>query len=49
MPEVISFGYSGKYNVLVQTLLGESLGRIFYKNNNYFSIKDICMLSLIHI
>ena len=46
VPEVISFGYSGKYNVLVQTLLGESLGRIFYKNNNYFSIKDICMFSI---
>ena len=45
-PEVISFGYSGKYNVLVQTLLGESLGKIFYKNNNNFSIKDICMFSI---
>ena len=29
VPEVISYGYSGKYNVLVQTLLGESLGKIF--------------------
>ena len=46
LPEVISFGYSGKYNVLVQTLLGESLGKIFFKNNNYFSIKDICMFSI---
>ena len=32
VPEVISYGYSGKYNVLVQTLLGESLGKIFHKN-----------------
>ena len=46
IPEVISFGYSGKYNILVQTLLGESLGRIFFKNNNYFSLKDICMFSI---
>ena len=46
VPEVISFGYSGKYNILVQTLLGESLGRIFYNNNNYFSLKDICMFSI---
>ena len=46
LPEVISFGYSGKYNILVQTLLGESLGKIFYKNNNYFSLKDICMFSI---
>ena len=46
VPEVISFGYSGKYNILVQSLLGKSLGSIFYKNNNYFSLKDICMLSI---
>ena len=45
-PEVISFGYSGKYNVLVQTLLGESLGKIFYKKHNRFTIKDICMFSI---
>ena len=46
LPEVISFGYSGKYNILVQSLLGESLGRIFYKNKNTFSLKDICMFSI---
>ena len=46
VPEVISFGYSGKYNILVQTLLGESLGKIFYKNKNKFSLKDICMFSI---
>ena len=46
VPEVISYGYSGKYNVLVQTLLGESLGKIFHKNKNHFSIKDLCMFSI---
>ena len=46
MPEVVSFGYSGKYNILIQSLLGESLGRIFFKNNNFFPLKDICMLSI---
>ena len=46
IPELISYGYSGKYNVLVQTLLGESLGKIFYKKNNYFSLKDICMFTI---
>ena len=45
IPEVISFGYSGKYNILVQTLLGDTLGHIFFKNNYYFSLKDICMFS----
>ena len=46
VPEVLSFGYSGKYNILVQSLLAQSLGKIFYKNKNYFSLKDICMLSI---
>ena len=46
VPELISYGYSGKYNVLIQTLLGESLGKIFFKNSNRFSLKDICMFSI---
>ena len=46
VPELISYGYSGKYNVLVQSLLGESLGKIFFKNKNYFSLKDICMFTI---
>ena len=46
IPELISYGYSGKYNVLVQTLLGESLGKIFFKNNNHFHLKDICMFTI---
>ena len=46
VPEVISYGYSGKYNVLVQTLLGESLGKTFHKKQNHFSIKDLCMFSI---
>ena len=46
IPELISYGYSGNYNVLVQTLLGESLGKIFFKNSNFFSLKDICMFTI---
>ena len=46
VPELISYGYSGKYNVLIQTLLGESLGKIFFKNSNRFSLKDICMFTI---
>ena len=46
IPELISYGYSGNYNVLVQTLLGESLGKIFYKKNNFFPLKDICMFTI---
>jgi casein kinase 1 len=46
IPEVISFGYCGNYNILVQTLLGESLGNIFFSNNFFFSLKDICMFTI---
>ena len=44
IPDIISYGYSGNYNVLIMTLLGESLGKIFYKNGNFFPLKDICLL-----
>jgi len=46
IPEIISFGYSGKYNILVQRLLGDSLGKIFYNNKRIFSVKDIAMMSI---
>ena len=46
IPEVKSFGICGKYKVLVQTLLGESLEDIFTKLNYKFTIKDICMLAI---
>lgn len=46
IPEVISFGKSGNYNVLVQTLLGKSLEKIWLEKNKSFSIKDICMIAI---
>ena len=46
IPEIISYGYSGNYNVLVQGLLGDSLGKIFFKNHNFFPLKDICMFTI---
>ena len=46
IPEVISFGRSGNYNILVQTLLGDSLEKIWLENNKSFSIKDICMIAI---
>jgi casein kinase 1 len=46
IPEVVSFGKSGNYNILVQTLLGKSLEKIWIENNQSFSIKDICMIAI---
>ena len=44
IPEVKSFGICGKYKVLVQTLLGDSLETIFNKSN--FTLKDVSMIAL---
>ena len=46
IPEVISFGHSGKYNVLVQTFLGKSLQEIWQEKNKRFNIKDLCMIAI---
>jgi serine/threonine protein kinase len=48
IPNVISFGKSGKYNILVEELLGPSLGEILKlkRIKNGFPIKEICMIAL---
>ena len=44
IPYVKSYGYSGKYNILVMELLDKSLEDIFQKLKQ-FSIKSTCMLA----
>ena len=46
IPEVITFGHNSKYNILIQTLLGNSINTIFKKNNKKFSMKDCCMIGI---
>ena len=46
IPSAISYGYFGKYNILVQTLLGKSLNRIWLENNKKLNLKDICMIAI---
>ena len=46
LPEVISFGKTKRYNILVETLLGRSLYQIFNDCDKLFNIKDICMLAI---
>jgi casein kinase I family protein HRR25 len=47
IPKVISFGKIGKFNVLVQTLLGKTIDKLFKENNNYESkMKDLCMAAI---
>jgi len=48
IPNLISYGKSGKYNILVEELLGLSLYQISQKKviKNEFPIKDLCMIAL---
>ena len=47
IPKVISFGKIGKFNVLVQTLLGKTIDKLFKENNNFDSkMKDMCMAAI---
>ena len=44
IPEVITYGHSGKYFVLIEQLLGKSLLELFKKSKN--KIKDACMTAI---
>lgn len=46
IPEIISFGHSGKYNVLIEELLGKSLQELYELNDNEIPLKDICMIAI---
>jgi casein kinase I family protein HRR25 len=46
IPEVKAFGVFGKYKVLVENLLGNSLEDIFNKSHCTFTLKDICMIAI---
>ena len=45
-PSVISFGQSGKYHVLVENLLGESIYNIWLKKKKKLNLKDTCMFAI---
>ena len=46
IPEIITYGHSGKYNILIQQLLGKSLTFLFDNNKNKNKIKDLCMAAI---
>ena len=45
LPKVITFGHMGKYNILVENLLGKSINQIWLEKNKKFNLKDICMFA----
>ncbi len=46
LPELISFGKTKRYNILIESLLGRSLYQIFNDSDKKFNIKDVCMLGI---
>ena len=46
IPEIITFGHSGKYKVLIEELLGKSLQDLYELNDNEIPLKDICMIAI---
>ena len=46
IPQIITFGKTREYFILVQTLLGPSLSTLIDHYNIDLTIKDICMLSI---
>ena len=46
IPEVISFGKFINYNILIETLLGKSIEKIWIAKNKKLDIKDVCMIAI---
>ena len=46
IPKIITYGHIKKYNILIETLLNESLYNIFIKNDKYCSLIDICLIGI---
>ena len=47
IPKIITYGHHGLYNVLIEELLGNSIGHIYDSwSSSKFNLKDICMLAI---
>ena len=46
IPSVISYGISGKYNILVENLLGKFIKDIWLEKNKKFNLKDTCIFAI---
>ena len=49
IPKVISYGFSGNYNILIEELLGKSLEQLFQENRNkpkIIRLKDMIMAGI---
>ena len=46
IPELIFFGRSEKYFILIETLLGKSLENLYSESHGNFNLKDVCMIGI---
>lgn len=46
LPNVITFGISGRYHILIENLLGKSIYNIWLEKEKKFNIKDTCMFAI---
>ena len=46
IPEIISFGHKGKYNVMIEELLSKSIQELFELNDNEMPLKNVCMIAI---
>ena len=46
IPELIFFGSSEKYFILIETLLGKSLENLYSESHGNFNLKDVCMIGI---
>ena len=46
IPEILSFGKTKDYNILIEPFLGKSLYQLYEENNRYFKISDICLMGI---
>ena len=46
IPEILSFGKTKDYNILIEPFLGKSLYQLYEENNRYFRTKDICLMGI---
>lgn len=44
--EIISFGRTNDYNIMIQPLLGDSLYKLFLQRKKKFLLKDICLIGI---
>lgn len=46
IPELIFFGRTEKYFILIETLLGKSLENLYSESHGNFNLKDVCMIGI---